>query len=81
MFGKEGCGNISVPIKDVKVIRMKYAHNEASIFKLEFTTDILQGWKGFQLADDEVIVGIFGDSYDNWTHLMKNLGFIIGKLA
>jgi len=33
----------------------------------------------FELDENEKIIGVFGETYDNFCHYLKRLGFIIGK--
>jgi hypothetical protein len=38
-------------------------------------------YSSFDMAKDETIIGMYGESFDNHYNCFKYLGFIIGKLS
>ena len=78
----------AVVLEEIKFISVDY--NSTWCFNISFqrTPDDVQEVflgnydytkKSFNLEDDEMIVGVYGESYENYHNCLKKFGFIIGK--
>lgn len=95
ILGKSGYPN-SFPFTSLVSLeglkQLHIDHNPAWIYNMQFksnlgdlNTPFQHGYnnsnKILELQQNEVIIGVYGDSFDNRYHEFKRFGFIIGTLA